>query len=92
MLAGKMILTASNLCLHHLLGDYLLLLKMEMMGASRGGMEMNFKKPTSFWSLNFPQKRQERKQRKIKVLLKGTFESEQINKGGIIALKSNNSL
>ena len=41
MLLGKMVLTASNLCLHHLLGDYLLSLKMEMMGASRGGMEMN---------------------------------------------------
>ena len=84
MLVGKMFLIASNLCLHHLLNDYLLSLKMEMMGASRGGMEI---KKLFFLVLEFPREEAGKETRKIKVLLKGTFESEQMNKGIIIALK-----
>ena len=91
MLVGKMVLTASNLCLHHLLGDYLLSLKTEMMGASRGRMEMNLKNHF-FLVLEFPRKEAGKETRKIKVLHKGTFESEQMNKAVIIALKSNKSL
>lgn len=86
MLLGKMVLIASNLCLHHLLGDYLLSLKMEMMGASRGGMEMNLKNHF-FLVVEFPREEAGKETRKIKVLLKGIFESEQMNKGIIIALK-----